>query len=588
MVTKNINPSHIDSHQTSSNAILSVIPFLYRDTYHKDKIQNDMSNAIATNNPVVVVSDIISIKIQSSKNSPIGSAEVVLSSGHLNYLSLFQAGDHALIWLTNSPGQFSRISNKVLNGESANEEDSGLKFVGKVQSVREVFTTAENGIKTLRYLLTLKSFSEFQAQFYYNKALAAQATPDGAKLDVLMGMSADWQSLFTNNGTVPIETLIDKLIESIIGQGPDPSFATRAGTVNSPNGAYLVPKQLSKYLGLKIPGMVKYSSIINALFGIQRYSGSNYYPNLTEQTVLTRFYTPDRLAGEIIGIPDPFNNNTFISMISAFINPSVNELYCTLKLTPDKKIMPFLVVRQIPFTSKFFKDDSIQHTPFTSLPRWKVDSRLLLDYNLGLSDAARFNFVQAYARVYDNVNQQQAINNQILLENYDIDRLDICRSGVRSLISYSTASIKSNEITNINKWAKLIADFNINQHLKVSGSMTCAGIVEPICIGDNIELDGKLLHIEGLVHSYVVSPTGEKSFRTSIELSSGVLTNGNYVYSEPIQRDDIKSENLPGYSDTESYINEKPIVSTDEPRGTKPAEKNEDKIASIISRMGIA
>lgn len=588
MITKYVNPSHSDSHQTSPNAILSVIPFLYRDTYHNTKIQNNMANSVAARKPVVIVSDILSVKVSTSKANPIGTAEVLLSSGHLNYLSLFQTGDHALIWIVNGPEQFNRVSNSVLAGKASNDSMSGLKFVGKVQSVREVVSTSADGIKTVRYLITLKSFSELQAQFYYNPLLSAEGSVNGKKIDKLMGMTSDFMSMFSKNGTVLVETLINMLINSILGQGPSSSFAVRAGTVNSPNGAYLVPNQLAQYLGLDGRGLVKYSYILNTLFGIQDYRNSKIYLpkyNMQEKTSTTKYNTTQRLIGDIVGTPDPFNNSTFWSMVKTFINPPINEMYCTLRMNPAGKIMPFIVARQQPFTSKFFKNSTIPHTAFTTLPRWKVSDKLILDYNFGVNDSVRFNFVQTYVQVADEKNADLVMRDQIRRGNYDIDSLDVSRSGVRTLITYSTAAMSSRQISSINIWKELIADFNINQNLKLTGSLTCAGIIEPICIGDNLELENKLFHIEGIVHSYTVSPDGHKAFRTSLDLSNGVLVSGDYVYTETGFRDDLKSKNLPGYTDAESYINEKPINSTTLSTSEKAVIKQKTKKAKLKQKV---
>jgi hypothetical protein len=587
MVTKYVQPSHADSHQTSPNAILSIIPFLYRDTYHNTKIQNNMANAVAARKPVVIVSDILSVKISSSKANPMGTAEVMLSSGHLNYLALFQTGDHALIWLTNGPEQFTKVSNSVLAGKATNDSMSGLKFVGKVQSVREIFTTSGDGQKTVRYMVTFKSFSELQSQFYYNPLLAAETSANGQRMDKLMGMSNDWFSFFSKTGVATIEALANMLIDSILGQGPSESFAIRAGQVNSPNGAYLVPTQLANYLGLKAQGLVKYSYILNTLFGVQNYVGSTLYTPVLEKMPksTTKYNTPQRLPGEIVGIPDPFNNSTFWSMVKTFMNPSVNELYCTLKMNPAGRIMPFIIARQQPFTSKFFSEKYIPHTAFTTLPRWKINDKLILDYNFGVNDSTRFNFVQTYVQVYDDKNVQKSMQLQIQQKNYALDNLDVSRSGVRTLINYSTATISSSQITTINKWKNLIADFNINQNLKLTGSMTCAGIIEPICIGDNLELENKLFHIEGIVHAYAVSASGDKSFRTSLDLSNGVLVTGDYAFTETGFRDDLQATNLPGYTDAESYINEKPINSTTISTAEKIINKAKTKKAKLKQKV---
>src|SRR5262249_51412223 len=74
-------------------------------------------------------------------------------------------------------------------------------------------------------------------------------------------------------------------------------------------------------------------------------------------------------------------------------------------------------------------------------------------------------------------------------------------------------------------WIKLVADFNMGGHLQLNGSLTCYGIEQPICEGDNVEWDDVVLHIESVSHSCSFdASTGKKRWRTSLTLTHGMTS----------------------------------------------------------------
>lgn len=258
--------------------------------------------------------------------------------------------------------------------------------------------------------------------------------------------------------------------------------------------------------------------------------------------------------------------------------------------------MPTLVLRQIPFsTDKITKKESNVSledvTLFSSLNRWKIDSRFpIFEYNLGTSDAERFNFILTYVNVQTETNPENNFKVQIANGNSRIDSADIVRSGPRihttiSEMDVNTSGSNTKDPYDSNKWAGIIADFFINGHLKMNGTIVMAGIQKPICVGDNIEFDNKLFHIEGLSHSLTVEPgTGKKTFRTILHVSHGYyLSNGQLKYmcemsTERARQNDIL---LPGYTDEERWINDSPIFSIN-----APPEKKDPNTKGKIQQVG--
>ena len=62
----------------------------------------------------------------------------------------------------------------------------------------------------------------------------------------------------------------------------------------------------------------------------------------------------------------------------------------------------------------------------------------------------------------------------------------------------------------------------------MNGTFQCIGITEPITVGDNLEIDHVVYHIEGVIHNCSINVSnGVKSFRTIIKASHGVSVNSS-------------------------------------------------------------
>jgi hypothetical protein len=583
-----IQSTHLDSHQTVSSAILGVVPFVNRDTAHLPKKDRTIANALQTRGPVVVVSDILSVTVNSTKSSPMMTAEILLSSGHLNYMAEFAPGDHAFIWLLHNKEDFDRISNSVLSGQVSNDFNSGLKLVGRINSVRQILNTSGDGKKSFRYAVTVKGFSEFESAVYFNELLKNSTNPAAAGAnDIFSELSENWKSVFTEQGMIPVNNILTFFIDVFFGAGPSEDFRNPApGITTSPNRSFLVPTQVCKWLGIATKSekaaAYKYADMLFSIIGIQKYtvksgvsSAESFIPdNITiNKNKPNRAVLKNALQGLLIAIPQNFNNVSMWSLLQSNSNNVLNETYCALK--PFKRtvkgkteyyLQPTFVARQIPFSTTYI--DGIVKTNFLDLPRWKLHPDYpLMSYNLGNSDATRFNFWQCYVSNPElESNPHRDIQNQ-LLDNTSIDELDIARSGPRIHMTVASAASSAPSDTskafNTNAWKTLITDWYTNMHYKMSGSVTVAGIQAPIAIGDNLEIDGKVFHIEAISHSYNVNGAdGKKQFTTTIDLSHGLLTSGHYIHEEAKTRAALEGNiHLPGYTDEELYINDKPIIS---------------------------
>ena len=243
----------------------------------------------------------------------------------------------------------------------------------------------------------------------------------------------------------------------------------------------------------------------------------------------------------------------------------MNEMYTTFRVDTDNNVMPTIVVRQKPFTTPHFVPPSgFPTTKFLELPRWKISANLLLDLETSKNDAARYNFVQVFTRALADVAAEDMAQ-QIQLENFVFDNDDIKRQGLRPYVvtaNFDFPLKERNKRIRANEWAKIVSDWIIDGHLKESGKLKFVGLQDPISVGDNIEFDNIVYHIEAVQHTMVVAHTGKKSFRTSLTVSYGIdkrSSKSGPVYANMTHTDahtnnieDFDHERiLPGVGDTQ-------------------------------------
>lgn len=558
---KVISQNTADSQQSQPWVSIGFYPYKNPDTFHLPNDQKTLTNAIATNR-FLIVSDPLSVTVSNSKNGVSNSAEIVLSSGDFNYLNLLSPGDWTMIWMGNDAKEFDRVNNKILSNLPSNDYNSGLKFVGKVFSIREIFQFAPGGIKTVKYQVILKGFSEFDNTIYFNPLLEASDDKGHA---FLAKLSEEWNNILgSQKGATPVDDILQFFIDLFFGRGPS-TVATKPanGLIRSPNSAYIIPAQIAKLMGVKVPvkGNNSYTDLLKLLIGVQKYGTDSPFPSK-----LTA------LLGAIISVPDNFTNINMWQLLQQHANLTMNELYLTLRADQENRIFPTFIARQQPFTSIHYNGNATL-TKFSNLPRWKIDPTVAIQsYNLGMTSATRCNFLQVYGQLYSNLRDPSGgLRTQIAEGNFAIDSLDIFRSGLSSYSFTSNHDVEvdnNKAVTNIKEWKDLLADWYVNMHLKANGSLTVAGIVEPICVGDNLEFQNVLYHIEGVTHAYQIDNDNTKNFYTMISLSHGVMTDGQYIsIGRPSSRQKQTGDIYPGYTDHELHVNVE-IVNSNSVKGT--------------------
>ncbi len=471
----------------------------------------------------------------------------------VNYLSEVLPGDYLCVWMLNEAERAADLAQRIRDGKPCNKFMDGLKFLGKADAVQKSLTQSPDGQRTIRYSLTGNGFSEFDATLFYDQHLAEKFKSIGQ----YFGRIASSLNQLTVDGMVDVNKAIPFFIDLLYGRGvppnlgrdgpADPALKSTAG-LEGPY-SYILPQAVGTLIGKtkssKDPGVLAYADVLELQTGIQSYALRGTAPNpetdpdediddinrgltFTPEgpTTGSRRESPYPMMGRFNPTPPQFTNASVWSILSQYLNPACNEMYTVLRTNGQGNVVPTLVVRQLPFSSNLV-NVPFQVTKFLDLPRWKIHPILVRTAVIGRSDALRFNFV--------NVQGLSAIDKvgataQLVRNPPFRDELDISRSGLRAYQTTIPCAIDEIKVQNsvgstttaASNWMDLMADILMGQHLTLTGTLSLVGIQAPICVGDNLEWDGVVFHIESVSHACQINGNGIKSFTTTLALSHGL------------------------------------------------------------------
>lgn len=589
-MSKNVNcyTDYKDSIQTSPAWVITFVQFEERDfyNYNNDSEDKKIKRSLSQKEPpTIVINDCIDLVVAQTKNSHNQSCSMVLTAGDINYSAAIAPGDYFIVNIVNSESKANDIFSRATKLKAINKVDDGFKGVFKVQSVHQNLQISQKGEKTLVFTITGHSFNEMDNVIYFNPYMmtAGEANND---IYFLTSISDSWNKGIKDKNGNSVQNVIKALYSAFIGNGFNPNvankqFKTDGGLKRTENNLYKIPNQIAKLLG--VPSAQYSADIIDVYDGVQQYKSKNsknefdlLHPEFSNSKSGGRFYTSsEKLSGHTYAKPEFWNQIKVWDIMYQYLNPLVNEMYTTFKVSPSLQdnsqiVMPSLVIREKPFTTPNFKNQvksNKQHTFFHTLPRWYMPAEAVLSASIGRDDATRVNFVQVFGRV-QMVNDQGNIAFQIGQGNYSVDRADIIRSGLRPYIATSNFDYvdpTSKDSYDAVYWSKLVANWVMGSHLKMSGTINCVGIERPIPVGDNLEYEGFLFHIESINHHCQTSGNGRKSFRTTIQLSNGLDSKSSDIvkpysemdhlemdsYEQKFKRPNENESLLPGISDSQ-------------------------------------
>lgn len=565
-----IGKNATDSHQTSPSWIVTFTRFNTRDTFNYGELGPKKLEPVR--GPLVVENDCISISIETAKTNHTPKATLTLFSGDLNYSTAVSPGDFFIVNIVNSPQKARDIRIKAGNGKKINKPGYGFKGVFKVNSVNKIMSVdPSSGQKTLRYQVIGYAFTEFNNIIYFNPTLPVKELKN-----LLFNINLDLSVAIGERNSV--QEVLQLLPNIFLGGG---KISPTGAILSTKKNPYVIPKDLFKLLG------------IDGSFAIDLYRIMiGVWTKFNDKSSLAKGMNPTgindnqqiqtltkSLSGRAPAQTTPLTNITSLEIIKRFSNPLINEMYTCFRL--DSKtglILPKMIIRQKPFTTnhfehflatkgKFKSNPAINYTKFLELPRWKISSDLIYNLSFSKNESLRFNLVHIVGSTSDGQKDQtiQTFANSDSSNVY-ADEIDIQRHGLRPYTKISNFDWTDKPKGYSPEWAALCFDWVYGGHLRLNGTISCVGIEDDICIGDNLELHNTVFHIESIQHVAGISPDGKKMFRTNLSLTHGMDKRSGTekpVYPEMDFTDTLKDriddyefgeQILPGFSDTQDIL----------------------------------
>lgn len=501
--------------------------------------------------PLIITDDCRDLTISCSKRSHVKTLAATLRPGK-NYLSrdAMQPGDWMMAWCLNNEEDLERVVKQIRNGEPANGQRDGLKFVGRVHNIRKHLSQNPSGDRETTYTLQGLGFAELDTAFFYDMALATTAATHNLMSLFMAQIGLNWSEfseseqlqagrLKDNSGKI-----LEALVNIIVGKGPGADvnagidrLAAGSGLNVAPQAnkeapyAYLVPRSVGALLGLDTvngtkAGLFGYADVLETLIGVQEYENKDdntfgsFVPELDASSTGARKRCREILKGTFLPVNPSFVNRPLWQVLQQYCNPAINEMYTALRVNDLGAVVPTLVVRQIPFTTESAAErQDFKLTRFLSLPRWKLHPTLVSVLDIGRSDATRVNMVHVYGEA-STYASNRSITNQMVRNPPIFDELDIQRSGMRPLMKTVQCAVED-QLEAPRSWMEAIADWSFGSQYTLNGSVDCWGIQSPIAEGDNIELEGVAYHVEGITHRCAMQGDS-RVFRTVLELSNGM------------------------------------------------------------------
>jgi len=560
---KSIHPNTKDSHQTSPAYVLTFVRWDVRDSHNTD------ADAFATRKPMIVYNDALSVSVSFNKNSKSPTFHATLAGGDINYSTALAPGDFVFVNMVDWESDADKLVDKINAGKAINGVHDGFKGVYKIQTPVRNLVTSPDGVKSYYYEVNGVGFSELDTTILYNPALQDAFAADAQDLFMTLVGSYYGDKLKAN---INVETLVRDLYQILVGK------SLRSSNVkinNYGNLHYKIPSDVGKLLGVTDAKYV--NEIYNLITGIwpnangssNQTESKGFNPNITPTSETKNiFATGIELQGWKLIAPENWNYKTAWSIINDNLNNTMNEMYTCFRVCPDREaVMPTIVARQKPFNNLNFKAPSGYNvTNFLNLPRWKLHPDMVNSYKMYKNEALRYNFVQVYTRSLAELAGEN-MSEQIALKNFVQDAEDIQRHGMKPFVTSSNFDFPVNGEMKIRakEWTEIVADWMINGHLKESGTMSCVGIQENIAVGDNIEFDNVVYHIETISHQFQVMRDGKKSFKTTINVSYGIDLRSSNTQLVPTEmeftdrftkgKNDYKyNKLLPGISESQDIL----------------------------------
>lgn len=567
------NQKASDSYQLRPRAVVAVFPYLIREidpqiisvNYKPAKEYSDYLNL--RQKVIIIADDVLSLNISTAKGAPSHTLQATLAplAQTQDYLQLIAPGDFIMSWIVNGSTALEDLIAKIKKLDPCNEYDSGLKFFGQVMSIQENYRIGANGLKNLRYSISASGFNQYNAQIFFSPFIVPKdATNEAGFLFPQLvfknlGDNVVEKIYSDKNGDQPlsIHRQLQIFHQLLLGPGPG---TIKNNPVKSVNGAFGVPDSVAKVFGRDVSksGVNTFADLSSVILGVQQFSDSQesawgplgpkfkladsvYDKKSNDQSSRSygTYWEPEddnlKLKGRKALKISPTMGGTVYSMLQQLSNSTINEMYVTLRAepTPDARILPTFVCRQLPFIIEpIEKLNNFPYTKYFDLPRFLIPKEIVTEYGLSRNDALRLNSTMVRQDCSLSRPELQGMVDAIAIQygNWSFDSNDIRRNGMRFYqvkVDQDLVALDDKKAKNvIRDYTAFISSIISNQHLKYTGTIQTFGIFDPICIGENLEFNDIVFHIESVNHVYQIQ-NGLPIFRTNFTLSHGTHKSGD-------------------------------------------------------------
>lgn len=524
--------------------------------------------------PPYVLTGIVAISLSRSKNSPAGSANIVIRGDTSN--SPIRIGDWAIVYSIHdiAPNQVNTQPNNIY----ANASPNGVpRFFGQIRSVKNNYKRDSNGTLHRTTFISVSEWSHFFSvpvrydtfslinQISDPRAQIAQTVNFRSKLPTssnpLLDIATSQWSAFA---TVHI---ILRLIAAI--SGDDTISSVKDLDINLPEVALrlpTVPPSIPKALQVTGDPSNPFSSdMLTVITGVLKQGLHNdgewngvfenqEFSSLPSNSFLIDQDPTDR--PKTIGLNPMFTQGfSAWSLLQNHGDTDINEIFTDIAYeysTDGKEIIakPFLWVRDKPFALKSVystKDNQGGWTMFDDIPRIRISEEYIMEasFSLDADNAAnyiRFNFNGQEIgdpQVLKTASEQAGVNNrQAEQERFGGKELFLNTSwiaGDPGQKGPSNIGISALDTTNTPAWyAKLKSVVDCwygNLYRTASGSLFLKDHNVALTLGMNLQfsIGGVMLvgHIESVSMSFHIDPNGHRATDYQVDLSHIVTVTGS-------------------------------------------------------------
>lgn len=576
------DPSSYDVNSQDPYWLMAVFPYDVVDAFNRNLINSATKDGIRVVNSdsdwqrcddtqgIIFDHEIAAWQTQHDKDGHVDQLQLNMYNVNANLamLSSLNAGDWCMFWAFNDKASYDIVRRRLISTygcrpwtpQSGDDQivaqrgdtsgvtfwASGLKFVGRLAAPRHHEGRDSDGRIQLAYNVQAFGFTELDSYIYFDDALFFK-NPN--VIIYMQNLGLPMKDFLRSDGSVNTSTAIPGLVKIFLGTGPGTlskdignttghSTSSGPGISASPNIIYSVPGNVLKVLlpqDSQLLNLKYYSDVLQMIVGNQAYrnGGSDPWSQFMPDGTWTNnvLDTGDPLKDYVAPWNLDFKNKSVWDIIMSLLNEPVNECYTALKPDVDGNLLPSLVIRRNPYGTASYQSTpgALKALPFAEYPQWIIPEQLITDWDIGKTDAARVNYVHLVPAVMPSKNP---LTNQQLARFFAppvVNRVDIARNGLRmyekQVMGFWNPQAKSSGDNQAQEYTNFMADVLMDGHLRYSGALSCAGLQEPICVGDNLLTNNILFHIESVLHAGHRTPDGSKSFTTTLHVSHGIPMN---------------------------------------------------------------